>query len=221
MPMPTPASDPNWIRFSQWLPRAVLFLALSAAGMTAALAAGCGTANLNYDYSKEPDPRAQEFPIGPGDRVQVNVWRDDELTVDARVRPDGAITVPLVGDVRASGRTASQIRDEIQSKLTAFMKSETAKVTVIVTEVYSYYFTVSGNAERPGIYRPTSYVTALEALTIAGEPNRYADSDNIKILRRDPSGGLKKIPINYDLLRKGERMDQNIVILAGDNIVIP
>jgi polysaccharide export outer membrane protein len=213
--MITPTS--TWIRFSQWLPRALLFLALTAT----AAAAGCGTTNLNYDYSKEPDPRAQEFPIGPGDRVQVNVWRDDELTVDARVRPDGAITVPLVGDVRATGRTASQIRDEIQSKLTAFMKSETAKVTVIVTEVYSYYFTVSGNAERPGIYRPTSYVTVLEAMTIAGEPNRYADSGAIKILRRDPGGGLKKIPINYDLLRKGERMDQNIVILAGDNIVIP
>ena len=141
--------------------------------------------------------------------------------MEARVRPDGAITVPLVGDVRAAGRTASQIRDEIQSKLTAFMKSETAKVTVIVAEVSSYYFTVSGNVERPGIYRPTSYVTMIEALAIAGEPNRYADTDSLKILRRDPRGGLKRIPINYDLLRKGERMEQNIVILPGDNIVVP
>ena len=189
--------------------------------LAGSLAAGCATTRLDYDYNKEPDPRAQEFPIGPGDRLQVNVWRDAELTTDARVRPDGAITVPLVGDVRAAGRTASQIRDEIQSKLTAFMKSETAKVTVIVTEVHSYYFTVSGNAERPGIYRPTTYVTVLEAMTIAGEPNRYADVDSVKILRRDPAGGLKKIPINYDLLRRGERMDQNIVILPGDNIVIP
>jgi polysaccharide export outer membrane protein len=182
---------------------------------------GCASANLNYDYTKEPDPRAQEFPVGPGDRLQINVWRDEELSTEARVRPDGAITVPLVGDIRAAGRTASQIRDEIQSKLTAFMKSETAKVTVIVSEVYSYYFTVSGNVERPGIYRPTSYVTVLEALSISGEPNRYADTDNLKILRRDPSGGLKRIPINYDLLRRGERMDQNVVILAGDNIVVP
>jgi polysaccharide export outer membrane protein len=195
--------------------RAVLSVLLSV------VAVGCATTNPNYDYSKEPDPRAQEFPIGPGDRLQVNVWRDAELTTDARVRPDGAITVPLVGDVRAAGRTASQIRDEIQSKLTAFMKSETAKVTVIVTEVHSYYFTVSGNAERPGIYRPTTYVTVLEAMTIAGEPNRYAQADEVKILRRDPTGGLKKIPINYDLLRRGERMDQNIVVLPGDNIVIP
>jgi polysaccharide export outer membrane protein len=61
----------------------------------------------------------------------------------------------------------------------------------------------------------------LEALSISGEPNRYADTDNLKILRRDPGGGLKRIPINYDLLRKGERMDQNVVILAGDNIVVP
>jgi len=196
-------------------------LQLSLLAQLACFAAGCATASLNYDYSKEPDPRSQEFPVGPGDRLQVNVWRDEELSTEARVRPDGAITVPLVGDVRAASRTASQIRDEIQSKLTAFMKSETAKVTVIVTEVYSYYFTVSGNVERPGIYRPTSYVTVIEALSIAGEPNRYADSDNLKNLRKDPGGGLKRIPINYDLLRKGDRMDQNIVILAGDNIVVP
>ena len=185
------------------------------------LVASCGTARTNWDYTKEPDPRSLEFPIGPGDRLQINVWRDQELSVDVRVRPDGAITVPLVGDIRAAGRTASQIRDEIQSKLTAFMKSETAKVTVIVAEVNSYYFTVSGNVERPGIYRPQSYVTVLEALAIAGEPNRYAESDSMKILRKDPTGGLKRIPINYDLLRKGERMDQNIVVLPADNIVVP
>jgi polysaccharide export outer membrane protein len=183
----------------------------------------CATPPLIYDYSREPDPRAQEFPVGPGDRLRISVWRDEELTTDARVRPDGAFTVPLVGDIRAAGRTASQVRDEIQSKLTAFMKSETAKVTVIVTEVASYYFTVSGNVEKPGIYRPTSYVTVIEALAIAGEPNRYADLDDMKILRRDPMGGglLKRIPLNYNLLRKGERMDQNIVILAGDNIIVP
>ncbi|HEY0707431.1 MAG TPA: polysaccharide biosynthesis/export family protein [Polyangia bacterium] len=191
------------------------------ASLLIVMASACATTNPNSDYSKEPDPRAQEFPIGPGDRLQVNVWRDAELTTDARVRPDGAITVPLVGDVRAAGRTASQIRDEIQSKLTAFMNSDTAKLTVHVTEVHSYYFTVSGNAERPGIYRPTTYVTVLEAMTIAGEPNRYAQADRVQILRRDPAGGLKKIPVNYDLLRRGERMDQNIVILPGDNIVIP
>jgi polysaccharide biosynthesis/export protein len=183
--------------------------------------ASCATTRLHYDYSKEPDPRSQEFPVGPGDRLQINVWRDEELTTDARVRPDGAITVPLVGDVRAAGRTASQIKDEIQSKLTAFMKSETAKVTVIVAEVYSYYFTVSGNVERPGLYRATSYVTVLEGLAIAGEPNRYADLDSLKILRRDPAGGLKRIPINYSMLRKGERMDQNIVLMPGDNIIVP
>jgi polysaccharide export outer membrane protein len=189
----------------------------------AASCGGCATPNLTYDYSREPDPRSLEFPVGPGDRLRVSVWRDQELTTDVRVRPDGAFTVPLVGDIRAAGRTASQIRDEIQSKLTAFMKSETAKVTVIVTEVSSYYFTVSGNVEKPGIYRPASYVTVLEALAIAGEPNRYADLEDLKILRRDPMGGglLKRIPINYNLQRKGERMDQNVVILPGDNIIVP
>jgi polysaccharide export outer membrane protein len=183
------------------------------------LGGACATQS-SYDYGREPDPRAVEFPIGPGDRLQINVWRDQELTTDARVRPDGAITVPLVGDVRAAGRTSSQIRDEIQQKLTAFMKSETAKVTVIVAEVRSYYFTVSGNVERPGLYRATSYVTVLEAIAMAGEPNRYADSDRLTLLRR-ASNGVKRIPIDYEIMRKGLRMEQNIVVLAGDNIVVP
>lgn len=186
------------------------------------LLGACATQRNDYDYAKEPDPRAQEFPVGPGDRLQINVWRDEELTTDARVRPDGAITVPLVGDVRAAKRTASQIRDEIQSKLTAFMKSETAKVTVIVAEVHSYYFTVSGNVERPGLYRASSYVTVLEALAMAGEPNRFADADKLTILRRETGvGAFKRIPINYDTLRRGQQMAQNIVVLAGDNIVVP
>jgi polysaccharide biosynthesis/export protein len=204
----------------------IFLLLQTAVGISAALVAstaGCATPRLLYDYSREPDPRAQEFPVGPGDRLRISVWRDEELTTEVRVRPDGAFTVPLVGDIRAAGRTASQIRDEIQSKLTAFMKSETAKVTVIVAKVASYYFTVAGNVEKPGIYRAANYVTVLEALAMAGEPNRYADLDNLKILRRDPMGGgvLKRIPINYALLRKGERMDQNIVVLAGDNIIVP
>src|SRR5687767_13683579 len=104
---------------SPWLLLLPFAAALFASG------AGCGTSKLRYDYSREPDPRAQEFSIGPGDRLRISVWRDAELTTDVRVRPDGAITVPLVGDVRAAGRTGSQIRDEIQSKLAAFMKSET------------------------------------------------------------------------------------------------
>jgi polysaccharide export outer membrane protein len=182
------------------------------------LIAACATRG-GYDFQREPDPRAQEFPIGPGDRLQINVWRDQELSTDARVRPDGAITVPLVGDIRASGRTASQIRDEIQSKLAAFMKSETAKVTVIVAEVRSYYFTVSGNVERPGLYRASSYVTVLEAVAMAGEPNRYANLD-LTLLRREGTR-TKRIPIDYGTLRRGERMEQNIVVLSGDNIVVP
>jgi polysaccharide biosynthesis/export protein len=214
MPSRTPFSLPLML---------LLQTAIGVSAGVVASTAGCATPRLLYDYSREPDPRAQEFPVGPGDRLRISVWRDEELTTDVRVRPDGAFTVPLVGDIRAAGRTASQIRDEIQSKLTAFMKSETAKVTVIVAEVASYYFTVSGNVEKPGIYRPASYVTVLEALAIAGEPNRYADLDDLKILRRDPMGAglLKRIPINYNLLRKGERMDQNVVILPGDNIIVP
>lgn len=186
------------------------------------LAGACATARYDYDYAKEPDPRAEEFRVGPGDKLRIHVWRDPELTGDHTVRPDGAITLPLVGDIRATGRSANQIRDEVQGKLTAFLKSETAKVTVVIADVQSYYFTVSGNVERPQLYRASTYVTVLEALTMAGEPNRFADMSRVTILRKNAgTGGHKRIPIDYDSLRRGERMEQNIVVMPGDNIVVP
>ncbi len=193
----------------------ILFLPL-------ALVCACATAPIKYDYSKEPDPRGQEYVVGPSDLVRVNVWRENDLTVDARVRPDGTITLPLLGEVRAAGRTPSQIKREVTEKLSALYKSETLNVTVAVPEVKSYVFTVSGNAERPGRYTSENFVTVLEAITLAGGPNRFAETRKVTLLRKEAGGrAVKHIPIDYDTLRTGERLDQNIVILAGDVILIP
>jgi polysaccharide export outer membrane protein len=183
---------------------------------------GCATGGGNYDYTKEPDPRSQEYIIGVSDRVKVNVWRDADLSVETKVRPDGTITIPLLGDVRAAGRTPSQIRREVTEKLSALYKSETLNVTVAVIEALSYAFTISGNAEKPGRYTADNYITVLEAIALAGGPNRYAETKRLMVLRRDAgSGGTKHIPIDYDKLRTGERLDQNIVVLSGDVILIP
>jgi polysaccharide biosynthesis/export protein len=192
-------------------------------GIVAVLCAfpACATAPRNYDYSKEPDPRGQEYVVGVGDLLRVNVWRDQDLTVESRVRPDGAVTLPLLGEVKAAGRTPSQIRREITEKLAVLYKSETLNVTVGIPEVKSYVFTVSGNAEKPGRYTAESYVTVVEALSLAGGPNRYAETRRILVMRKDANGRLRQIPIDYETLKTGKRMDQNIVILSGDVILIP
>jgi polysaccharide export outer membrane protein len=112
--------------------------------------AACGAAT--YDYSKEPDPRKHEFVIGASDGVRVTVWKNPELSTDATVRPDGTITMPLIGDIHAAGRTPSELKEDIAHKLSAYIKDENATVTIALTGVNSYRYTVSGNFEHTGIF---------------------------------------------------------------------
>lgn len=183
--------------------------------------AACAARPATFNYAREPDPRKHEFVLGAADLLRINVWGQPDLSVDLAVRPDGRITLPLIGDVMAAGRTPTAVRNEIEQRLMAFVKSESAKVTVGVLEIRSYRFTVSGNVEKPGQYSASAYVTVLEALSMAGGPNRFARFDEMAILRDYGSKSYRKIPLNYELLRLGAQSDQNIVILPGDNIVVP
>ncbi len=175
---------------------------------------------ITYDYSKEPDPRKHEFVIGASDALKITVWKNPDLSGDARVRPDGTITMPLVGDVLAAGRTPSQLRDEIRRKLTQYVKDDTAAVSVAVTEVNSYRFTVSGNVEHGGIFNSKYYVTVAEAVALAGGLNKFADPRKLVIVRRDQEG-LRRVPIDYNRISSGEHPEENLVLVAGDNLFAP
>lgn len=202
--------------------RSVLPSWLVAAAVAAALACGGGAVS-NYDYAAEPNPLATgaEFVIGVGDRLQITVWQNPNLSTEIAVRPDGTITMPLVGDLHAAGKTPSQLRAEIAAKLSQYIKEDTAVVTVAVTEVNSYRFSVVGEVARPGVFGERRYVTVVEALALAGGFTRFASRDKITVLRKDKSGTVRKIPIDYDAIARGERPDMNIVVLAGDQIVVP
>jgi polysaccharide export outer membrane protein len=195
---------------------------LVAVGLIAATALGCATTRRAFDYGREPDPRSREYVVGPSDQLRINVWRDSELSLEIRVRPDGTFTMPLVGDVVAAGHTPTQIRDELARRLAHFVKIDPTQVTVAVLAVNSYRFSVAGNVEHPGLFTPPYYVTVIEALALAGGPNRFAAPERAVIVRtygRD--GGARRIPIDYDTLKTGERPEQNIVILPGDTIFVP
>lgn len=185
------------------------------------LATACGSSIPNYDYSTEPDPRNTEFVIGPSDRLQITVWQNNDLSGNLVVRPDGTITMPLIGDMVAVGKRPSELKKEISKQLKAFIREETATVTVAVTEVNSYRFSVSGEVANASVFSQTSYVTVVEALALAGGFTRFASRDKITIIRRDSDGNVRKIPINYDAIAKGGHQEMNIVILAGDQIVVP
>jgi polysaccharide export outer membrane protein len=185
------------------------------------LASGCTHQARPYNYANEPDPRKAEFVLGPSDVLHINVWKNPDLSGDTVVRPDGTITLPLVGDIHAAGRTSAEIRTELTQRLKTFIKDDSAVVTVAVTAINSYRFTVAGNIERPGTYNSSHYVTVAEALALAGGPNRYADPEDTVVIRTDGDHGTRRIPIDYPAMQSGKRPEQNIALLSGDVIFVP
>jgi polysaccharide export outer membrane protein len=178
---------------------------------------GCGTSG--YDYTKEPDPRKREFVLGASDQVKITVWKNPELSSDARVRPDGTITMPLIGDIQASGRTPSELQKEITTKLASYVR-EGAVVSVAVSEVNSYRFTVGGNVEHGGIFTAKYYVTVAEAVAMAGGLNKFANPHKLVIVRNDGSG-VRRIPIDYERIASGEHPEENLPLMAGDSLFVP
>ena len=190
--------------------------------MVAIAAIACGGARQNYDavYAEaaRSDPRRAPYVIGVSDVVRITVWKDESLSTDAIVRPDGTITMPLVGEIRAAGRTAAEVQNDATPRLSAFVKD--AVLTVSVVEVNSYQFTVDGSVERPGLFSSRSYLTVSQALALAGGPTRYASTRDIVIVRTR-NGVRQRIPIDYDAILSGESPQQDIVILAGDAVRVP
>jgi polysaccharide biosynthesis/export protein len=180
------------------------------------LAMGCAS-TPTYDYKKEPDPRAKEYEVGPLDQLKVVVWKNQELSADVVVRPDGVVTLPLIGDVKAAGRTPTQIQKEISQRYAHFIRVEESVVSVGVSQVNSLSFTISGNVEKAGVYSVKSYVTVLEAIATAGGPNKYAGT-SAYIVRGAPT---RKIPIDLKRASSGEHPEENVVVIRGDLIVVP
>lgn len=192
--------------------------------MLSAVISACATHNASpnvaamYAEAARNDPRLRPYVIGVADIVRVDVWKDESLSTEGVVRPDGNITMPLVGELRAAGRTASQLQQDAAQRLATMIND--AVVTVSVAEVNSYRFTVAGNVERPGLFTPRYFLTVSEAMALAGGPNRYAATDDVVIVRQI-NGVLQRIPIDYDRILSGRGPEQDIAILSGDTVQVP
>jgi polysaccharide export outer membrane protein len=188
----------------------------------APLLSACGPLpSADWPYEKEYDPRKHEFVVGVSDELKVTVWKMPDLSGDVVVRPDGTITLPLIGEIRASGKTPSHLVAEIRQRLSAYVKDDQAVVTVEVRAINSYRFTVSGQVVRPGPLTAKYYVTVSEALIMAGGPTRFGNPERALILRADGSGKVRRIPVNAKALAEGRNLDQDLAIVTGDTIVIP
>jgi polysaccharide export outer membrane protein len=166
-----------------------------------------------------PAESALGYRIGPGDVLKVVVWKHDDLGAQVAVRPDGAISLPLVGDVAATGRSASEIASDVQQRLHRFYQDD-PPVTVQVQEVKSYKVYVVGEVNKPGEYAPSQEVTVLMSLSLAGGFTRFADTDRIVIVRRD-ARGERRIPFNYSAVVNHGDLKENIALELGDTVIVP
>ena len=196
---------------------------MTARGGLALLAlstAACAHSHVNWDYSKEYDPRKHEYVIGAGDQLQINVWGTPELSTGALVRPDGTITLPLLGDIQVSGKSPSEVKDIIAPKVNSYIKGAPA-TTVAVTNVQSYRFTVLGAVAAPGTFESNYYMTVADAIARAGGPTRFADTSNVELVRVAASGKTRRIPIDYDDIQDRKNPEANLTIVTGDTVFVP
>jgi polysaccharide biosynthesis/export protein len=196
------------------------WIASLLAGVLALSLAGCKPA-IVYPYDQEPDPRKGGYLIGPTDLLKIDVWKNNDLSQRVRVRPDGSITLPLIGEIQCSGLTVQELRDRVAKKLSTFLRDEGTAVTVNLLEVSSYKISVLGKVERPGTFAPRDFVTVLEAIALSGGLSRFADGDRVVIIRRDKNGAQHRIPFVYNAAATGERLDMNITLLGGDIVSVP
>jgi len=194
---------------------------LLALAVVTVTALGCGASTNNYDYTKEYDPRAHEYVIGAGDELRINVWQNNDLSTEVLVRPDGTITMPLVGDIQVAGKTPTDVKGELTTKLAEFIKTESAVVTVAVAQVQSYRFTVSGQVQNPGTFQSAYYVTVAEAIAMAGGPTRFASTSDMELIRIANDGKTRRIPINYDEVQSRKLPQANLTLVAGDTVFVP
>lgn len=185
------------------------------------LLVACGPKLPNYDYTKEPNPRLSEYVIGVTDGLSINVWKNAQLSSNVVVRPDGTITMPLIGDIYAVGKTPTELRKEIGKRLAEFVKLGDSEITVAVTNVSSYRIVVSGEVVRPGVVSSANYLSIAEAIAQSGGFTRFADRDKITLLRRDKAGNIRRIPIVYKFIEDGSHPEMNLVMMAGDSLNIP
>ena len=172
------------------------------------------------------DTLTPEYRIAPGDVLSVFVWKEAELSREVRVRPDGYVTVPLIGDLFAVAKTLKGLAAELTQALSQFVNSPVVTVTLNDSSALRFY--VVGEVGKPGEFPLVGRTTVMQALAIAGGFREFAKSEEVKILRQELSvtGGRTQtreivLPLNYKSIAQGQNLHQNFALKPGDVIVVP
>lgn len=163
-------------------------------------------------------PELGEYRIGPEDVLQISVWKNEAISRTVSVRPDGKISLPLLNDVQAAGRTPMEVRDFLMKKLAEYTPAP--EVSVIVQEVRSFKVSVIGEVKSTGLYELKSWTTVLDVLAKVGGFSQFASRSRIVVLRREGKT-MKRIPFNYNkvIVEGGEQ--ENFYLRPGDIVVVP
>jgi polysaccharide export outer membrane protein len=215
-------------------PARLIIVAVVAFGVAAAGAKGQGTSSRPAKVLPQQNSTAtnssstststsvnanSSYVIGPGDLLAINVLHEPEVSQKVPVRMDGKITMPLIGEIQASGMVPANLQETIAAKLHDYIKD--AEVTVVVEEIKSRQFTVMGEVEHPGSFPLVKPTTVLDGLAQAGAFRDFAKLTKIHVLRKTPEGTTISLPFNYKQVSKGRNESENIQLQAGDTIIVP
>lgn len=181
----------------------VLIIALSACGVVQA---------------QENVAAGEAYEVQPGDLLFISVWKEPELQKEVLVRPDGAISFPLSGEINSKNKSAEQLRVELTDRLSRYIPD--LVVTVSVLEINGNKVFVIGQVNRPGEFIVNPRVDVMQALSMAGGTTPFADLKNIRILRRTKAGQIA-LEFRYDEVVRGRELEQNIILQSGDVVVVP
>jgi polysaccharide biosynthesis/export protein len=189
---------------------------LAAAVVAVPVAAGAQVPASPSPTASRPD--TADYRIGAGDTLQLLVWKEPELTREVTVRIDGKISVALLGDIQAAGRSTGELADDVTRGLTRFVAAPV--VTIVVNQPRSTRFFVLGMVGKSGEFPMSSPTTVLQALAVAGGIREYAKTDAIVIVRQE-GGKSAFVPVNYKRLISDRDASQNILLRPGDTVLVP
>ncbi len=161
---------------------------------------------------------AETYKLQEGDTLNISVWGEDTLKQEVQVLPDGSITFPLAGRIDVKNTTVEDVEKNLTKKLTTYLPDP--QVTVVVSKIEGNRIYILGKVLKPGSVLMTGPMTVMQALSLAGGLDKFADLGSIKVLRNGPRGQVV-YPIDYNALIKGQKLKTNILLQTGDTILIP
>jgi polysaccharide biosynthesis/export protein len=161
----------------------------------------------------------ENYIIGPSDVLAITVWKESEFSKTMPVRPDGKISLPLIGEMQASGLTTAQLKQLVGQKLRDYI--DDPEVNIVVAEIKSRSFNIMGKVVKPGSYDLARPLTVLDAIALAGGFQDFAKVTKVYVLRRMVDGSQQMLPFNYKMVIKGKNLQENTQIQPGDTVVIP